>query len=123
MSKRIDRMCDAYQKELSEILHFRVRDPRLEGVYITNVVFTPDLRLAKIYFEILGGRTREHEVIQGFEKSKGYLKRELSSRVKIKYAPDLKFYYDESKEVKEKIDELFHQIDEENEKSEENQPA
>lgn len=109
-NRRIHRLAEAYQKELTDILHFRVRDPRLSGVFVTNVVFTPDLGLAKVYFDASDGRVREKEIIDGFESSKGYLKRELSSRVNIKYIPDLKFYYDEHAEMKQKIDQLFEKI-------------
>jgi len=110
-NKRSDRLSEAYLKELSEILRGQVRDPSLSGVYVTHVVFTPDLRLAKVYFNVSGGRVREDEVIQGFERSKGFIKRELSRRVNIKYTPDIKFYYDDSQEVKKRIEQLFEEIE------------
>jgi ribosome-binding factor A len=111
-AKRISKVEEAYLKELAQVLHFNVRDPRLTGVQITNVIFTPDLRLAKVYFNVDGGELRQEEVIKGFEKSKGYLKKEVSTRVRVKYVPDMKFYYDESNQVKEHIDKLFDQINE-----------
>lgn len=109
-TKRLERFAEAYQRELSDILRFHVRDPRLSGITITHVVFTPDLRLAKVYFDIAGGKARVREVIQGLIKSKGFLKRTLAERVEVKFAPDLKFYHDESSEVKEEIDDLFERI-------------
>lgn len=111
-NKRTRRLSEAYLKEISNILHYKIRDPQLAGVYVTHVVFTPDLRLAKIYFNVSGGRLREAEVIRGFERSKGFLKRELASRVRTKYAPDIRFYYDESEEVRERIEKLFEEIHE-----------
>lgn len=110
-ARRKERLAEAYLKEISNILHFQTRDPCLEGAYITRVVFTEDLGLAKIYFDIAGGRSRENEVVQGFEHSKGFLRKELANRVKIKFVPDLKFYYDESSEIQARIDELFAQIE------------
>lgn len=118
VNKRSARLSEAYLKEVANIVHSEIRDPRLSGVYVTQVVFTPDLRLAKVYFNVSGGRLREEEVIQGFERSKGFLKRELNRRINIKYAPDLKFYYDESSEVKAEIDRLFDQIESEPDESE-----
>ncbi len=108
--KRTARLSEAYMKELSQMVLYNIRDPRLTGVYITHVLFTPDLRLAKVYFHVDGGRVREKEVIEGFESSKGYIKRELNTRVNIKYAPDIKFYYDDTDEMQEQIDQLFGQI-------------
>jgi ribosome-binding factor A len=111
-NKRLNRVSEAYQHELAQMLHLEVRDPRLAGVWITRVKFTPDLRLAKVYFNVDGGRVREEEVLYGFERSKGFLRHELAQRVQLKFAPELKFYYDESAEVGERLDELFRQIDE-----------
>lgn len=108
--KRLARLSEAYMKELSQLILYSIRDQRLKGVYITHVVFTPDLRLAKAYFHVDGGRVREQEVIDGFESSKGFIKRELNTRVNMKYAPDIKFYYDETDDVQQQIDRLFDQI-------------
>lgn len=115
-NKRTDRVAEAYQHGLSELLCYKIRDPRLAGVSVTNVVFTPDLSLAKIYFRVPEGKARESQVIEGFEKSKGFLKRELAQKINIRYVPDLKFYYDEHVEMRSRIDELFQEI--KNEKSE-----
>lgn len=110
-NKRLNRVAEAYQHELSNLLHLETREPRLQGVWITQVIFTPDLKLAKIYFNVSGGRVREDEVLDGFTHCKSFLRRELSQRVKMKYVPDLKFYFDESAEVNQRIDELFKQIE------------
>ena len=110
-NKRLNRVAEAYQHELSKLLHLETREPRLQGVWVTQVIFTPDLKLAKIYFNVNGGRVREDEVIAGFEHCKSFLRRELSQRVKMKYVPDLKFYFDESAEVNQRIDELFKEIE------------
>lgn len=115
---RCDRVSEAYMNELLQILRNEVRDPRLEGAFVTNVVFTPDLRLAKVYFNLSGGRVREKEALKGFDRCKGFLRKTLSDRVRLKFAPDLKFYYDESFEVQEKIDELFEKIEQDNEHEE-----
>ena len=109
---RLERAASSYEKELVQILLFETRDPRLADVSVTRVVFTPDMRTAKVYFRPSGGRVREKEVLDGFEHSKGYLKGELARRVRSKFVPDLKFYYDESVEERDRLDELFHQLEE-----------
>ncbi|MBU0504465.1 MAG: 30S ribosome-binding factor RbfA [bacterium] len=104
------RIEEAYQKEILNIITYSVRDPRLRGVSITQVVFTPDLRLAKIYYDVPEGRDRIIEINKGFAKSKGFIKKALSQKVKIKYMPDIKFYFDETAQVKDNIDQLFDEI-------------
>ncbi len=121
-NKRQERIAEAYQKEITQIIRYLVRDPRLDDVTITQVKITPDLRLAKVYYNTPEGNIRAQEIEKGLKNSKGYIKRELSQRVNIKYTPDLKFYYDDSSEVRSNIDKLFAQIEnEKNAKNQENQ--
>lgn len=110
-NKRLNRAAEAYQHELASILLFDTRDQRLQDVGITRVVFAPDMKLAKIYFRVAGGKVREREVQEGFKKAEGYLKRELATRVNLKFAPDLRFYYDDAQEAYDHIDRLLHQIE------------
>ena len=110
---RIQKASQAYQHELSHLLYFEIDNPHLTGISITKVLFTPDIKLAKIYFLCREGRDREPEIIRAFVRSKGFLRKELAQRVNLKYAPDLKFFYDDTAEVKESIDNLFKQIESE----------
>lgn len=121
-AKRLNRAGEAYQHEISNLLLLDTRDPRLADVTISGVKFTPDMKLAKVYFRAAGGKVRESEVIEGFQKAMGFFRRELSSRVKLKFAPELRFYYDDTQEESERIDKLFRKIEEDrkNGNSEEN---
>jgi ribosome-binding factor A len=104
------RIEEAYQKEILNIITYNVRDPRLRGISITQVVFTPDLRLAKVYYDVPEGKERIVEINKGLKKSKGFIKRALAQKVKIKYTPDIIFYFDETAQVKDRIDQLFDEI-------------
>ncbi|MBW2633909.1 MAG: ribosome-binding factor A, partial [Deltaproteobacteria bacterium] len=53
---RSDRVGGQIQRALSDLLHKNVGDPRLEGTTITGVRMTRDLRIAKIYFTMPGGK-------------------------------------------------------------------
>lgn len=110
-NKRNLRLSEAYLRELSAILLNRVHDPRLKGVYVTQVQFTPDLKLAKVYFNVSEGRIREAEILDGFEQCRGFIKKEISKEINIKNTPDLKFYYDNLEEEQNRIDQLFDQIE------------
>lgn len=110
-TKRLLRAAEAYQHELAQILLLNTREPRLLDVTVTHVVFTPDMKLAKIYFAVAGGKVRESEVIKGFEKAVGYIRRELAQRVPLKFAPELRFYYDDTQEERDRMERLFRQIE------------
>ncbi|NVM22796.1 MAG: 30S ribosome-binding factor RbfA [Desulfobacterales bacterium] len=93
---RADRVGGLVQKELSELLLTKIKDPRLNLVTITRVILTNDLRSARVYFSVAEGRERKPSVLAGFKSASGYLKRELSHRLELKYMPELNFIYDES---------------------------
>lgn len=94
--KRADRVRGLVQKELCDLLLTKIKDPRLDLVTITRVSITDDLRSARVYFSIAEGQERRLSALAGFESAAGYLKRELSHRLELRYMPQLKFVYDES---------------------------
>lgn len=110
---RLKKISELYRHEIAEMLIKDFRDPRLAGVEITHVMLTPDLRIARVYFDMPGGRSREQEVLKSFLRAKGFIKRELATKIKIRYTPDLQFFYDEAAEMGKKVASLFKQIEEE----------
>lgn len=111
-SIRLKRIAETYLQEMSQLLYFSVKDPLLQGVNITHVQISPDMKLAKVYFTIHEGQSREKEVLKGLNRSKGFLRKELSQRVKLKFTPDLKFFYDETDEMSQRIEAILHKLDE-----------
>ena len=85
-SNRIPRINDAIQKELSAMLR-TVRDPRVsEGMLtITHVDTTSALNCPD-----------EKGLLKGLKSAAGYLRRELGSRVDLRYTPELQFFIDDS---------------------------
>ena len=108
---RLDRAAAGYFQALSAIMCFDLDQAELSGVTVTRVVFTPDLKLAKIYFTTDRGRESEPEIQKAFAQVKKFLRKRLAEEVPLKFVPDLKFYYDESAEERQKLDELFRKIE------------
>ncbi len=117
--KRADRVADLIKAELSDILLRRIRDPRIEFVTITDVKMSADLRSAKIYFVQLGKDRLDADLEAGFEKARGFLKRELGKRLRLRYMPEVLFLYDRSFEYGSRIDRLLLEV---HEKDKENAP-
>jgi len=108
--KRANRVADLIMAELSDILLKQVRDPRVKLVTITRVKLTDDLRLAKVFFVEMAKDTCDPEAKKGLQKATGFLKRELSKRLQLRYVPDLLFMVDESFEYASRIDRLLAEI-------------
>jgi len=47
------------------------------------------------------------------EKAKGFLRRKLGQRVRLRYTPELKIYLDRGAEISEKVQDILHDLEEE----------
>jgi len=81
-------------------------------VTITDVRLTDDLRLARIYFVVMGKDTVSEETWQGLESALGFLKRELGHRIRLRYVPEIVFKHDPSFAYGSRIEGLIREIHE-----------
>ncbi len=112
---RADRVGGQVQRALSELLHKRIRDPRLKGATISEVKMSPDLKLAKIYYTLPASDSAKDDALSGFNSASGFVKRTLARELGLRYMPDLKFYYDDSFDYGAKIDNLLKSLNKEDE--------
>jgi ribosome-binding factor A len=112
-SRRVERVNELIRTELGDLVGRSMRDPRLSGLAsITEVHTTPDLRHARVYVSILGTEDDKKSTMIALQAASGFLRRELASRMTMKYVPDLTFLVDESIERGERIRELLRQVNE-----------
>jgi len=116
---RADRVSGLIQKSLSDLLVKSIKDPRLETVSITTVKMSSDLKIAKIYFMISDKSSSKKEAEAGFKKAKKFIKYTLAQRLKLRYMPELQFYYDDSIDYGFHINSILKKI--ENEHNADNQ--
>lgn len=103
------RVGELVRHALSEMLiRADVHDPIIAAHTITvpEVRMSPDLRLATIYVMPLGGRDQA-EIIAALERNKKYLRGEISRRINLKFAPDIRFMIDERFDEAARIERLL----------------
>jgi ribosome-binding factor A len=71
---------------------------------------TPDLLIARVYFTVLGDDEQGKEALAALEHASGYLRTQLASQVRLRFAPELVFEPDTSAAYGRRIDELLAQI-------------
>lgn len=97
-SQRQLRVGELIRRSLSEVLaRGDVHDPDLNRMSITvgEVRTSPDLKIATAYVLPLGGQGQE-DVLKLLARNKGELRRAVSKKLALKYAPDLRFQLDET---------------------------
>ena len=79
-------------REVNDILNKRIRDPRVQGITITDVRVTGDLQQATIYYSLLSDLASEQQKAQqGLDKAKGLIRKELGQRLTLYKTPELIF--------------------------------
>ena len=124
-SNRIGRINEEIQRELSDLLR-TVKDPRVQKtlVSVTRVDTTTDLRYAKVYVSVYD-KEQSKAVFQGLKAAGGYLRRELASRLSLRYTPELVWTEDHSITYGARILDILSTLDipKDEERSEEEQTA
>lgn len=87
-----------------------LRDPRIGFITVTGVKMSPDLRVARVYYSMLGTDAERKDTQEGLEAAKGFVRREVSSRLKLKFSPEIYFAWDESVSEGDKIDRLLREV-------------
>ena len=95
-SNRINRINEEIQKELSSLLR-TVKDPRVQDcmISVTRVETTPDLRYTKVYVSFLQ-EEKAKEAMKGLQSAGGWIRRQLGSNLKLRYAPEIVWALDDS---------------------------
>lgn len=96
--KRSDRVGDAIQRNVAQLIQQEIRDPRIGMVNINDVVVTRDLAYAKVYVTFVGSEGDEEsiEAAKLLNKASGFLRAQLSKEMNMRSTPRLTFYYDKT---------------------------
>ena len=109
-SQRQLRVAEMIRHKMAELLsRGEIHDDVLgaEVITIPEVRLTSDLKIATVYVMPLGGRNVE-PVIAALAKHKRFIRGEISRTLNLKYAPDLRFKFDEMFDEAARIDRLLH---------------
>ncbi|NGP16920.1 30S ribosome-binding factor RbfA [Devosia aurantiaca] len=85
-----------------------IEDEALRGAVVTvpEVRMTPDLKIANAYVMPLGGQHAE-EIVEALNRHKKYIRGAIAPQINLKYAPEVRFFVDDTFEEAGKIDALL----------------
>lgn len=111
MSIKQDRMAGRIRQILSELILREISDPRLQGLTISEVEIDSELTFARVYVNALGEEARKAEILAALARAKGFLRREVGKRVRLRVTPDLTFVWDARFDRADQIDQLISSLD------------
>jgi len=107
---KFERIDSEIQRELSLLLRYDVKDPRVTQamVIVSGVNTTADLKYAKVFVSIMAEDKKV--VLKALQAGAGFFRKELASRLRIRTVPEITFVLDESFEYGLKIDKILKDI-------------
>lgn len=97
-------------EQVREILAWEIQraaDPRFHLVTITSVVLSPDLRSGKVYWIVSGDEDKRDDIAEAFEAASGHFKRALSKGLKLRFIPELIYFYDDTLDITDNVARLL----------------
>lgn len=94
---RSKRISEEIKKVVSSLIMTELKDPRVSKLTtVTHVETTRDLSFAYIYISVFDNNAHKESTIEGLNKAKGFIRREIGRRVKLRAVPEPIFKLDES---------------------------
>lgn len=113
MSNRMARVDRLLLATLAELVPRAIRDPRVSEVdllVVSGVRTTPDLRHAKVYVSVVGEQDERHAAIEALQHARGYLRREIGKRVRLRNTPELRFALDDTAASATRVEQVLREV-------------
>ena len=104
---RWERMADLIRVEVAEMLLHDLKDPRIGFTTVTDVRMSRNLHHVKIFVSVLGSEQQQKDTLEGLGSAVGFVRHEISHRLKLRTTPELRFVLDRSSETSARIEELI----------------
>jgi ribosome-binding factor A len=110
-SIRPDRIAQEIQAAVADLLtRGDIKDPRVGFITVTGVKVSPDLSVARVYYSMIGTDQQKADTQAGLDAAKGYVRRAVTKRVKLRVSPEVFFSFDGSLEEGDKIERLLKEV-------------
>ena len=84
---------------------------------VTRVEVSADLQHANVYYTTLGDEKAQRELAGALQRASPFLRRQLAGRLRLRRAPELQFFFDESIERHDRIERILREIQDERERA------
>jgi ribosome-binding factor A len=106
MADKKNRIASLIQKNVSEIIQFELKNPKVGFVTVTDTACNVDHSVARIYVSFMGMPDTEQKFAE-LKKAKGFIRSSLAKKMDVFKVPELIFLlddtYDRAKHLEETL--------------------
>jgi len=110
MSIRTEKVAEEIKHQMAGILSRDLSELHLGLVTVTRVRISKDLKNAKVYLSFIGNKEPAEACIEKVNNRKKQIRMHLGSKMHLRYVPELDFYFDDTIEYANRIDEIIKEI-------------
>ncbi|MFP4369533.1 MAG: 30S ribosome-binding factor RbfA [Bacteroidota bacterium] len=114
MSIRSEKVASTIKKVLALPIEEIAREENAGLVTVTSVKVSSDLQIAKIYLSMFGENISPFEFLKTLENRKGELRSMIGSQMRLRFTPDLRFFFDDTLDQMEHIKNLLDSVKKDN---------
>jgi ribosome-binding factor A len=107
MDARARKLAERIQVIVAETLEYRVKDPRLGFVTVTDVRITNDLREATVFYTVYGDDEERTNTAAALDSARGMLRTEVGKKTGVRHTPSLEFIADVIPETARHVEDLL----------------
>jgi len=105
--RRPERLAEALREEVTEIVGYELKDPRLQAVTVTDVRVSENMRDAKIYVVVEGDEKEIRDVLRALQNAATFVRQQVALNLDLRHAPHLNFIRDTVEENAARVEELI----------------
>ncbi|NIA12869.1 MAG: 30S ribosome-binding factor RbfA [Nitrospiraceae bacterium] len=109
---RPTRVGELVREEIARLIAKGLKDPRIGFVSVMSVRMSPDLKYASVYVSLYGSEAECKSSLIGLRNSAGWLRGVVGRNLKLRFAPKIRFFPDDTLERVFRLEEVFRQLHE-----------
>ncbi len=121
--RRPERIAELLREEISAIVGYELEDRRVEGVTVTDVRVSENMRDAKVFVMIEGSDKEAKIAMEALQHAARYIRTQVGIALELRHTPQLHFTRDTVEEKAQKIEQKLLEINAERLKDESEKDA
>jgi ribosome-binding factor A len=110
MSIRTEKVGNELRNVLARPLKDVASEIHAGFITVTHVRMSPDLRVARVYLSVFGGKVSGEEAVAKINERRRSLRQQVNAKVRLRFSPELHFYLDDTLDAINRIDSLLKSI-------------